>query len=176
MGNNVLEEKLRPVANTGLPGPIGQWLRLESPKQRTALAWTIDDHPDSALLGQWKQPVLNLPAPNDGAQRHTIQRPQPHNPAENQKHATWALGVYKAVEQGLADFLLDNIDLTKFLFIGMFALAAAIAAMDADHIALRLPRNRAEWRLSQGVQFGINGLTVLSLNAYMGRLDQSPGS
>ncbi|MED5468184.1 MAG: TRAP transporter large permease subunit, partial [Pseudomonadota bacterium] len=96
--------------------------------------------------------------------------------AENQKHATWALGVYKAVEQGLADFLLDNIDLTKFLFIGMFALAAAIAAMDADHIALRLPRNRAEWRLSQGVQFVINGLMVLSLNAYMGRLAQSPGS
>lgn len=96
--------------------------------------------------------------------------------AENQKHATWALGVYKAVEQGLADFLLDNIDLTKFLFIGMFALAAAIAAMDADHIALRLPpRNRAEWRLSQGVQFVINGLMVLSLNAYMGRLAQSPG-
>src|SRR5690606_29083821 len=96
--------------------------------------------------------------------------------AENQKHATWALGVYKAVEQGLADFLLDNIDLTKFLFIGMFALAAAIAALDADHIALRLPRNRAEWRLSQGVQFTVNGLMVLSLNAYMGRLAQSPGS
>ncbi|MBN7771115.1 TRAP transporter large permease subunit [Marinobacter daepoensis] len=96
--------------------------------------------------------------------------------AENQKHATWALGVYKTVEQGLADFLLDNIDLTKFLFIGMFALAAAIAALDADHIALRLPRNRSEWRLSQGGQFIVNGLMLMSLSAYIGRLAQSPGA
>src|SRR5690606_38310395 len=47
---------------------------------------------------------------------------------------------------------------------------------DADHIALRLPRNRAEWRLSQGVQFMVNGLMVLSLNAYLGRLSASPGT
>src|SRR5690554_3870927 len=96
--------------------------------------------------------------------------------AENQKHATWALGVFKDIEQGLADFLLKNIDLTKFLFIGMFAMAAAISALDADHIALRLPRNRAEWRLSQGSQFVVNGLMLLSLSAYVGRLQASPGS
>ena len=96
--------------------------------------------------------------------------------AENQKHATWALGAYKSVEQGLAGFLLDNIDLTKFLFIAMFAMAAAISALDSDHIALRLPRNRAEWRFSQGVQFSVNGLMVLSLNAYLGRLSTSPGT
>ncbi|MBE0485070.1 TRAP transporter large permease subunit [Marinobacter sp.] len=96
--------------------------------------------------------------------------------AENQKHATWALGAYKSIEQGLAGFLLDNIDLTKFLFIAMFAMAAAISALDSDHIALRLPRNRAEWRLSQGVQFSVNGLMVLSLNAYLGRLSTSPGT
>ncbi|WP_138437160.1 TRAP transporter large permease subunit [Marinobacter shengliensis] len=96
--------------------------------------------------------------------------------AENQKNATWALGVYKSVEQGLASFLLDNIELTKYLFIAMFAMAAAISALDADHIALRLSRNRAEWRLSQGVQFIVNGLMVLSLNAYLGRLSTSPGT
>ncbi|WP_036219945.1 TRAP transporter large permease subunit [Marinobacter sp. ES-1] len=96
--------------------------------------------------------------------------------AENQKHATWALGVFKDIEQGLADFLLKNIDLTKFLFIGMFAMAAAISALDADHIALRLPRNRAEWRLSQGSQFVVNGLMLLSLSAYVGRLQASPGA
>ena len=55
-------------------------------------------------------------------------------------------------------------------------MAAAIAALDTDHIALRLPRNRAEWRLSQGVQFVVNGLMVLSLNAYLGKLATSPGS
>ncbi|MGC8121720.1 TRAP transporter large permease subunit [Marinobacter sp. VGCF2001] len=120
--------------------------------------------------------------PNPEAIRQSLQRnlelcEQRHLQfAENQKHATWALGVYKTVEQGLADFLLDNIDLTKFLFIGMFALAAAIAALDADHIALRLPRNRAEWRFSQAVQFTVNGLMILSLNAYTGRLAQSPGA
>lgn len=96
--------------------------------------------------------------------------------AENQKHATQALAVFKAVEQGLAGFLLDNIDLTKFLFIAMFAMAAAIAALDTDHIALRLPRNRAEWRLSQGAQFVVNGLMVTSLFSYVGRLSTSPGS
>jgi TRAP-type C4-dicarboxylate transport system permease large subunit len=77
---------------------------------------------------------------------------------QNLAHATPALGAFKAVEQGLAD------------------LAAAIAALDTDHIALRLPRNRAEWRLSQGVQFVVNGLMVLSLNAYLGKLATSPGS
>lgn len=96
--------------------------------------------------------------------------------AENQKHATWALGAYKSFEQGLAGFLLDNIELTKYLFIAMFAMAAAISALDADHIALRLSRNRSEWRLSQGVQFIVNGLMVLSLNAYLGRLSTSPGT
>jgi TRAP-type C4-dicarboxylate transport system permease large subunit len=95
---------------------------------------------------------------------------------QNLKHATPALGVFKTVEQGLADFLLENIELTKYLFIAMFALAAAVAALDADHIALRLPGNRAEWRLSQGVQFAVNGLMVASLNAYLGQLASSPGS
>lgn len=95
---------------------------------------------------------------------------------QNLKHATAALAVYKAVEQGIAHFLLDNIELTKFLFIAMFAMAAAIAALDTDHIALRLPRNRAEWRLSQGVQFVVNGLMVVSLNAYLGKLTTSPES
>lgn len=95
---------------------------------------------------------------------------------QNLKHATPALGAFKTVEQGLADFLLDNIELTKYLFIAMFALAAAIAAMDADHIALRLPRNRAEWRLSQGAQFAVNGLMVASLNSYLGKLANSPGA
>ena len=55
-------------------------------------------------------------------------------------------------------------------------MAGASAALDTDHIALRLPRNRAEWRLSQGVQFVVNGLMVLSLNAYLGKLATSPGS
>ncbi|WP_417566360.1 TRAP transporter large permease subunit [Marinobacter sp.] len=95
---------------------------------------------------------------------------------QNLRHATPALGVFKSVEQGLADFLLENIELTKYLFIAMFALAAAVAALDADHIALRLPRNRAEWRLSQGMQFVVNGLMVASLNAYLGQLASSPGS
>jgi C4-dicarboxylate transporter, DctM subunit len=95
---------------------------------------------------------------------------------ENQKHATDALGLFKTVEQGLADFLLDNIELTKFLFIAMFALAAAVSAFDADHIALRLPRNRGEWRLSQGAQFAVNGLMMLSLWSYVGRLASSPGT
>jgi len=95
---------------------------------------------------------------------------------QNREHATPALGMFKAVEQGLADYLLDNIELTKYLFIAMFAMAAAIAALDTDHIALRLPRNRAEWRLSQAVQFVVNGLMVWSLNAYLGKLATSPGS
>ena len=92
----------------------------------------------------------------------------------NQDHATPALAVFKTVEQGMADFLLDNIDLMKFLFIGMFAMAAAIAALDADHIALRLPRNRAEWRLSQSVQLVVNALMVYSLLSYVGRLASAP--
>jgi len=95
---------------------------------------------------------------------------------QNLKHATPALGLFKTVEQGLAGFLLDNIELTKYLFIAMFAMAAAIAALDADHIALRLPRNRAEWRLSQGAQLVVNGLMVMSLNDYLGKLASSPGS
>ncbi|HET8801072.1 MAG TPA: TRAP transporter large permease subunit [Marinobacter sp.] len=94
---------------------------------------------------------------------------------QNLKHATPALGVFKTVEQGLADFLLNNIDLTKYLFIAMFALAAAIAALDADHIALRLARNRSEWRLSQGSQLVVNGLMVWSVNSYLGRLANTPG-
>lgn len=93
-----------------------------------------------------------------------------------QEAITPALNVYKMIEQGLAETLLDNIELTKFLFIAMFALAAAIAAFDTDHIALRLPRNRAEWRLSQGVQLIVNGLMVMSLLAYLDRLAVSPGT
>ncbi|TNE82537.1 MAG: TRAP transporter large permease subunit [Gammaproteobacteria bacterium] len=95
---------------------------------------------------------------------------------QNMANATPALGVFKSVEQGLAKFLLDNIDLTKFLFMAMFAMAAAIAALDADHISLRLPRNRAEWRLSQGTQFVVNGLMVASLYSYLGKLATSPGA
>lgn len=94
----------------------------------------------------------------------------------NQQNATAALGVFKTFEQGLATFLLDNIELTKFLFIAMFAMAAAIAALDTDHIALRLPRNRAEWRFSQLVQLVVNGLMVTSLLSYVGKLNASPGS
>ncbi|WP_273208263.1 TRAP transporter large permease subunit [Marinobacter subterrani] len=94
---------------------------------------------------------------------------------QNRKYATPALGLFKTVEQGLASFLLDNIELTKYLFIAMFAMAAAIAALDADHIALRLARNRSEWRLSQGAQFLVNGLMVWSLNSYLGRLATTPG-
>lgn len=93
-----------------------------------------------------------------------------------QEAVTPTLTVYKTIEQGLAETLLENIELTKFLFIAMFALAAAIAAFDTDHIALRLPRNRAEWRLSQGVQLIVNGLMVLSLFAYLDRLAVSPGT
>ncbi|MEQ9544623.1 MAG: TRAP transporter large permease subunit [Marinobacter sp.] len=96
--------------------------------------------------------------------------------AENQRNATPALSIFKTVEQGFASFLLENIELTKFLFIAMFAMAAAISALDADHIALRLPRNRAEWRLSQGVQLAVNGLMVFSLLSYVGKLETSPGS
>jgi TRAP-type C4-dicarboxylate transport system permease large subunit len=95
---------------------------------------------------------------------------------QNLEHATPALGVFKTVEQGLAGFLLNNIGLSKYLFIAMFAMAAAIAALDTDHIALRLPRNRAEWRFSQGVQFMVNGLMVFSLYSYLGKLASSPGS
>lgn len=94
--------------------------------------------------------------------------------AVNQAHATPALAVFKTVEQGMADFLLGNIDLMKLLFIGMFAMAAAIAALDADHIALRLPRNRSEWRLSQGVQLLVNGLMVFSLLSYVSKLSSAP--
>jgi len=95
---------------------------------------------------------------------------------KNAEQATPALGVFKTVEQGLATFLLDNIGLTKYLFIAIFAIAAAVAAFDADHIALRLPRNRSEWRLSQAVQFMVNGLMVFSMHAYLGRLASSPGA
>lgn len=94
----------------------------------------------------------------------------------NQRQATPALGVFKTVEQGMAGFLLDNIDLMKFLFIGMFAMAAAIAALDADHIALRLPRNRSEWRFSQSIQLAVNSLMVYSLISYVGKLQQAPDS
>jgi len=95
---------------------------------------------------------------------------------KNAEQATPALGAFKAFEQGLATFLLDNIGLTKYLFIAIFAMAAAVAAMDAEHIALRLPRNRSEWRLSQAVQFVVNGMMVFSMNAYLGRLASSPGA
>jgi TRAP-type C4-dicarboxylate transport system permease large subunit len=93
----------------------------------------------------------------------------------NVEKATPALGVFKTVEQGLATFLLENIELTKYLFIAIFAMAAAVAALDADHIALRLPRNRSEWRLSQATQFIVNGTMVFSMHAYLGRLASSPG-
>ena len=120
--------------------------------------------------------------PDAGAIRESLERnlalcEQKHQMfAENQKHATAALSVFKTVEQGFASFLLENIELTKFLFIAMFAMAAAISALDADHIALRLPRNRAEWRLSQGAQLAVNGLMVFSLYSYIGRLANSPGT
>ncbi|MBI42906.1 TRAP transporter large permease subunit [Marinobacter lutaoensis] len=120
--------------------------------------------------------------PDPQALRQSLQRnlalcQQAHAAYEqNMAHATTALALFKAVEQGLATFLLDNIELTKYLFIAMFAMAAAIAALDTDHIALRLPRNRAEWRLSQVAQFVVNGLMVLSLYAYLGKLAASPGS
>lgn len=94
----------------------------------------------------------------------------------NQQSITPALTVFKTVEQSIADFLLDNIDLTKFLFLGLFALAAMISAFDTDHIALRLPRNRSEWRFSQLAQFVVNGLMVLSLLSYAGRLASTPSS
>ncbi|MBH86284.1 MAG: C4-dicarboxylate ABC transporter [Alteromonadaceae bacterium] len=90
--------------------------------------------------------------------------------AENQDNITPALTVFKTVEQGIADWLLDNIDLTKFLFLGLFALAAMVSAFDADHIALRLPKNRAEWKLSQAAQLVVNSLMVYSLTSYAGRL------
>lgn len=93
--------------------------------------------------------------------------------ADNQEQITPALTIYKTVEQGIADWLLDNIDLTKYLFLGLFGLAAMIAAFDTDHIALRLPRNRAEWKLSQGIQLLVNGLMAYSLTAYAGQLGDS---
>ena len=93
----------------------------------------------------------------------------------NQESITTTLTVYKTIERGMASFLLENIDLMKFLFMGMFALAAAIAAFESDHIALRLPRNRSEWRLNQGAQLFVNGLMVLSLLAYIDRMKTAPG-
>ncbi|WP_148863500.1 TRAP transporter large permease subunit [Marinobacter fonticola] len=96
--------------------------------------------------------------------------------ATNQEQITPALTLFKVVEQGIADWLLDNIDLTKYLFLGLFALAAMIAAFDADHIALRLPRNRSEWTLSQAVQLLVNGLMAYSLSTYAGQLGDSRSS
>ncbi|PAV26944.1 TRAP-type C4-dicarboxylate transport system permease large subunit [Tamilnaduibacter salinus] len=93
---------------------------------------------------------------------------------QNKGQITTSLTMFKTVEQGMADFLLDNIDLQKYLFLGLFALAALISALDTDHIALRLPRNRAEWRLSQLTQLAVNGLMVYSSFSYVGRLEDSP--
>jgi TRAP-type C4-dicarboxylate transport system permease large subunit len=94
----------------------------------------------------------------------------------NLEHGSKALAIFKSVEQGFADFLLNNMGLTRYLFIAMFAMAAAIAALDADHIALRLPRNRREWKLSQASQFFTNALMIIGLRSYTGDLEASPGS
>ncbi|MAL99112.1 MAG: C4-dicarboxylate ABC transporter [Alteromonadaceae bacterium] len=119
-------------------------------------------------------------APDPEAIRRSLERniqncEQRHIAYEiNQKHATPALGVFKTVEQGMASFLLENIDLTNLLFLILFAMSAAIATLDADLISLRLPRNRAEWRLSHAVQLGVNGLMVFSLLSYVSKLVAAP--
>ena len=100
-----------------------------------------------------------------------------------QKHALYdqmrtqitpALIAYKSVERNMSDWLLANIQLKTYLFMMIFAMAAAIAAFDNEQISLRLARNRAEWRMVEAFQFAVNGLMSLSLYTYGQRLQASP--
>lgn len=87
---------------------------------------------------------------------------------------TPTLIAYKAVEQHLDDWLLSDISLKKYLFMAIFLMAAAIAAVDNEQISLRLAQNRSEWRLVQVFQFVVNGLMAVSLFTYGQRLRASP--
>ncbi len=91
-----------------------------------------------------------------------------------QAQITTSLIAYKYVEQHLDDWLLSDISLKKYLFMAIFLMAAAIAALDNEQISLRLAQNRAEWRFVQAVQFVVNGLMAISLFTYGQRLQASP--
>ncbi|MFE8072206.1 TRAP transporter large permease subunit [Marinobacteraceae bacterium S3BR75-40.1] len=84
------------------------------------------------------------------------------------------LVAYKTVERSMAAFLIDNMALQTYLFMGLMGLAAATAAFSNEHISLRLPGNRAEWRLAETVQLIVNGLMVWSLQSYVGQLNHAP--
>ena len=85
----------------------------------------------------------------------------------------WLVG-YKSVERAVSKWLLDNMALKTYLFMAIFAIAAAVAAFDNEQISLRLARNRGEWRLVEGAQLVINGLMAYSLYSYGQRLENSP--
>ena len=87
---------------------------------------------------------------------------------------TPALIVYKSIEEHMDQWFLSNTSLVEYLFMGIFLLAAAIAALDNEQISLRLAQNQAEWRMVQGIQFVVNGLMAFSLVTYMQRLQASP--
>lgn len=94
--------------------------------------------------------------------------------AKLQSQITPSLVAFKTVERAVADTLLNNLDLKTFLFMAIFALAAAISALDNEHISLRLPQNRAEWRLAQLSQVIVNGLMVYSLYSFNLSLRSAP--
>ncbi|TVP57066.1 MAG: TRAP transporter large permease subunit [Halomonadaceae bacterium] len=93
---------------------------------------------------------------------------------EQQGRITPMLVAYKGVERSMGKWLTDNMALSSYLFILLIGIGAATAAFSNEHIALRPPLNRVDWRIAQGWQLLLSGLMIFSLNNYMRNLSTIP--
>lgn len=94
--------------------------------------------------------------------------------AQQQERITPLLIAYKGVERAMAKWLTDNMGLSTYLFIILMGIGAGTAAFSNEHIALRPPLNRVDWRVSQGAQLLVNVLMVYSINNYLFNLTRIP--
>ncbi|TVP57069.1 MAG: TRAP transporter large permease subunit [Halomonadaceae bacterium] len=93
---------------------------------------------------------------------------------QQQERITPMLVAYKGVERSMAKWLTDNMGLSTYLFIILMGIGAGTAAFSNEHIALRPPLNRVDWRVSQGAQLLVNCLMVYSINNYLFNLTRIP--
>lgn len=118
--------------------------------------------------------------PDEDAIRRSIERnlercERSHEQFQAQKdRITPMLVAYKATERAMATWLTDNMALSTYLFIILMGIGAGTAAFGNEHISLRPPLNRVDWRVSQGAQLVVNGLMVYSINNYLFNLNQIP--
>lgn len=93
-----------------------------------------------------------------------------------QSRITQPLIIFKTIETSVAKFLIDNIDIKKYLIVFMLFICAFIATVRHDHISLAAATTSYQRRLSIIFQLAANTLIAVSFWHYRESLIENSGT